>query len=162
MTYDPVTYWSKRTDLKDQGALDWVEDYIREHTIPDRILDYGTGTGAKIHLFKGMKVTGFDIVDTYKDRAVERALDLGIDYSHVVGRPPIKHFDTILVSKVLLHMTDIDLEMFSNYSVLLSKRTIVWDIDRDDGAEHVFNHDFSKNFVMKDVVRKDNQILFHT
>lgn len=170
--YDPVTYWSKRKDLKYKGkdpryknTPEWAEQYIKAHTIPDKILDYGVGTGGKLHLFDGMKITGLDIVDTYKDKAIQRWQNLGNrGFQHIIG--DISNlddsFDTALCSKVLLHVPDNDIRRVSEHLNRIAKRVIVWDIDSEGNADHVFNHDFSDLFDMKNIIKKDGQVLFHT
>lgn len=163
MTYEPIDYWTKRTDLKDHAPLPWVADYITKHTIPNKILDYGVGEGGKLNLFKGMHVVGLDIVETYRQKALERAADM--HFTHIIGDIEDlqdEQFDTVLCSKILLHVPYDDIKRIAGVLNKISRRVIVWDKDSSDKADHVFNHDYSLYFDMKDVIRRERQILFHT
>ena len=163
--YDPIKYWSRRTDLKDHGAPGWAEDYIRKHLQGPNVLDYGPGDGGKFHLMNGHEVWGVDIVDTYKDKAIKRAVELDLKYNHIVGDIigfPDKFFNSALASKILLHVPISDIDRVVAELQRVSHRVIVWDTVTPTDAEHVTVHPFHQIMPMKNAIIKHGQILFHT
>ncbi|MFW5945059.1 MAG: class I SAM-dependent methyltransferase [Bacteroidota bacterium] len=161
--YDPIKYWSERTNPISRETPQWAQDYIKKHIVGNDILDYGPGEGDNFHLFKGYRVTGLDIVETYKQKALERAKELDLDYTHITGDLSMiddYSFDTVVCSKVLLHVPYSEIGDVIRELERISGRIVVWDIYEGGPADHVFYHGFEKYLPINDVIIREKQILF--
>lgn len=159
--YDPTEYWASRPQPNRGKPLpDWVASWITQHIEGRTLFDFGVGDGRLLHLYQGMQVTGFDIVERYREAAETQATEHGIDYTHISGVPLKKitgEFDTVVASKVLLHVPP---EAFNSTLFHLRRigtRVIIWDAVCQN-EPHVFAHDYTN---MKDAFIKGNQLLFY-
>ncbi len=165
MGYDPIKYWTNRKILQRNEPPGWGMQYIADHLIGDTVLDFGTGDGGKLKLFTGRKVSGVDIVDTNRELAIRIASQYGIDYKHYIGDLEgfqSRSFDTVVCSKVLLHIPPNNISRTIDELIRVSnKRIIVWDTATPTKSQHCFNHPFNKYFTMQNVVIINGHLAFY-
>lgn len=149
--YDAIEYWTKRLspnpyDHVRDIEIDDLKPFIDES---ETILDYGVGNGRLMPLYERKKVTGVDIVDTYKTECIANA-DINEVYfswrKDIVGE-----YDLGVCTKVILH------EPHPEYII----RTLAKHCDKvfistaiNQNAPHVFNHDYKE-------LLKDYEIEFY-
>jgi 2-polyprenyl-3-methyl-5-hydroxy-6-metoxy-1,4-benzoquinol methylase len=166
MAYNPVKYWTDRKILQRTEPPLWGMQYISDHLVGESVLDFGTGDGAKLKLFAGRRVTGVDIVDTNREIAIRIASKYGIDYEHWIGGLEDfsnRSFDTVVCSKVLLHIPPKDFPgTIAELKRVMNKRIIVWDTATPSKSDHCFNHPFNKYFTMQNIIIIDGHMAFYS
>lgn len=137
--YDPISYWTKRKepnrynhvkDIEVQDLKPYVDD---AHTI----LDYGSGIGRLMPLYKYKSVHCVDIVNTYFDECVRAAEvnNVWMTYSDMISG----QYDLGVCTKVLLHESD-PKDIIDTLADHCDKVFISTAIETD--AEHCFTHDY--------------------
>lgn len=152
--YNPFKYWSKRTNPNTKNPTNYVEaKYLPPFLEGAKtLLDYGIGVGRTLKHYKGLKVTGLDIVYTYKDEVSERAKKLGLEFKHLVEDKPTfkKRFDVAVTCRVLLHVPPEDLEPTLKYLGERAKKVLLisyYSAQEEKLAAHVFKHKYEEAIV---------------
>jgi ubiquinone/menaquinone biosynthesis C-methylase UbiE len=114
MVYDTLKYWNKRKSPNSKGIeLDTPIhlSFLKKHLSGAvSVLDFGPGNGRLLEAYVGInEVEGYDISSIYKDRILEKATSLKVNFSLTIGKNVEKlhyktdEFDAAVATEVLLH-----------------------------------------------------------
>jgi|1_EtaG_2_1085319.scaffolds.fasta_scaffold00409_15 2-polyprenyl-3-methyl-5-hydroxy-6-metoxy-1,4-benzoquinol methylase len=153
--YDPVKYWSKRTNPNRYDTLQTWDLKVLKPLCNEAqtILDYGSGNGRTFSLYKGKDVTCFDITDIHLDvLKLKSDINTLSSFVFIKDKPLEGKFDIGILNKVLLHEENPEyiIETVSN---VCDKVFISTGINCDSG--HCFDHDYKKLLKDYDIMEWD-------
>lgn len=148
-------YWAERVNPNpSEKTIQSDANFLNKSlTGVSTAIEFGIGTGRTLDFYPmGTKIYGHDISDTYKDRALDKALVVGVEL--IIGKHEVGYdfsdietdtFDVAVASKSLMHVRPENIKKVVTALLRIAKKVVIINYFDVTGevkmAEHNFSHD---------------------